>query len=159
MNGFLGGLQSAWGAVKNFVGGIADWIKKNKGPISYDKKLLIPAGKAIMSGFNNSVKHNFKNVQKNVSGMAEKISNEFSPSGQMVLEASRINNSIAASQLASTAYTPELAGSSSTDGSVFEIPVTVEIEGRKMGKATAKFTWEEIQKMQRRQKRNQEGIV
>ncbi|MGF2071075.1 MULTISPECIES: phage tail protein [Enterococcus] len=159
MNGFLGGLQSAWGAVKNFVGGIADWIKKNKGPISYDKKLLIPAGKAIMSGFNNSLKENFKNVQKNVSGMAEKISNEFSPSGQMVLEASRVSNSIAASQLASTAYTPELAGSSSTDGSVFEIPVTVEIEGRKMGKATAKFTWEEIQKMQRRQKRNQEGIV
>lgn len=159
MNGFLGGLQSAWGAVKNFVGGIADWIKKNKGPISYDKKLLIPAGKAIMSGFNNSLKENFKNVQRNVSGMAGKISNEFSPSGQMVLEASRINNSIAASQLASTAYTPELAGSSSTDGSVFEIPVTVEIEGRKMGKATAKFTWEEIQKMQRRQKRNQEGIV
>ncbi|MDO0920144.1 MULTISPECIES: phage tail protein [unclassified Enterococcus] len=159
MNGFLGGLQSAWGAVKNFVGGIADWIKKNKGPISYDKKLLIPAGKAIMSGFNNSLKENFKNVQKNVSGMAEKISNEFSPSGQMVLEASRINSSIAANKLASTAYTPELAGSSSVDGSVLEIPVTVEIEGRKMGKATAKFTWEEIQKMQRRQKRNQEGIV
>ncbi|WP_197080489.1 phage tail protein [Enterococcus gallinarum] len=159
MNGFLGGLKSAWEGVKNFVGGIADWIKEHKGPISYDKKLLIPAGKAIMGGFNDSLKESFKNVQKSVSGMAERISNEFSPSGQMVLEASRINSSIAASQLASKTYTPELAGSSSANGSVFEIPVTVEIEGRKMGKATAKFTWEEIQKMQRRQKRNQEGIA
>lgn len=159
MNGFLGGLKSAWEGVKNFVGGIADWIKEHKGPISYDKKLLIPAGKAIMGGFNDSLKESFKNVQKSVSGMAERISNEFSPSGQMVLEASRINSSIAASQLASKTYTPELAVSSSADGSVFEIPVTVEIEGRKMGKATAKFTWEEIQKMQRRQKRNQEGIA
>lgn len=159
MNGFLGGLKSAWEGVKNFVGGIADWIKEHKGPISYDKKLLIPAGKAIMGGFNDSLKESFKNVQKSVSGMAERISNEFSPSGQMALEASRINSSIAASQLASKTYTPELAGSSSADGSVFEIPVTVEIEGRKMGKATAKFTWEEIQKMQRRQKRNQEGIA
>lgn len=159
MNGFLGGLKSAWEGVKNFVGGIADWIKEHKGPISYDKKLLIPAGKAIMGGFNDSLKESFKNVQKSVSGMAERISNEFSPSGQMVLEASRINSSIAASQLASKTYTPELAVSSSADGSVFEIPVTVEIEGRKMGKTTAKFTWEEIQKMQRRQKRNQEGIA
>jgi len=77
IDGFIGGLKSAWEAGKNFVGGIADWIKKNKGPISYDKKILIPAGKAIMGGFNDSLVDHFKTVQKNVSGMAQKVQTVF----------------------------------------------------------------------------------
>lgn len=77
IDGFIGGLKSAWEAGKNFVGGIADWIKKNKGPISYDKKILIPAGKAIMGGFNDSLMDHFKTVQKNVSGMAQKVQTAF----------------------------------------------------------------------------------
>ncbi|WP_270517224.1 phage tail protein [Lactococcus petauri] len=77
IDGFIGGLKSAWEAGKNFVGGIADWIKKNKGPISYDKKILIPAGKAIMGGFNDSLMEHFEAVQKNVSGMARKVQTAF----------------------------------------------------------------------------------
>lgn len=80
IDGFIGGLKSAWEAGKNFVGGIADWIKKNKGPISYDKKILIPAGKAIMGGFNDSLMEHFKAVQKNVSGMAQKVQTAFTDS-------------------------------------------------------------------------------
>ena len=74
MNGFLGGLQSAWEKVKSFVGGIADWIKEHKGPISYDKKLLIPAGKAIMDGLDGGLRQQFKNVQSTVSGMGDALS-------------------------------------------------------------------------------------
>ena len=77
IDGFIGGLKSTWEAGKKFVGGIADWIKKNKGPISYDKKILIPAGKAIMGGFNDSLMEHFKAVQKNVSGMAQKVQTAF----------------------------------------------------------------------------------
>lgn len=77
MNGFLGGLKSAWGAVQSFVGGIADWIKKHKGPISYDRVLLRPAGQAIMQGLNQGLQEQFKTVQSTVSGMAGAIADEF----------------------------------------------------------------------------------
>ena len=74
MNGLLGGLKAAWGAVQHFVGGIASWISKHKGPIRYDARLLIPAGNAIMGGLNQGLQKSFGAVQKTVSGMASDIS-------------------------------------------------------------------------------------
>ena len=76
MQSFLDGLKAVWQSIQNFVGGIADWIKENKGPISYDRKLLIPAGKAIMTGFNDSLMDNFKTVKSNISGVAGEIQDE-----------------------------------------------------------------------------------
>ena len=78
MNSFLNGLKSAWEAVKSFVGGIGSWIKKHKGPISYDRKLLIPAGVAIMTGFNKGLQNQFSTVQKGVSNMAVAVSDAVS---------------------------------------------------------------------------------
>ncbi|MFS7492522.1 hypothetical protein AB6905_16245 [Carnobacterium maltaromaticum] len=78
INGFVDGLKAAWENGKKFVSGIAEWIKKNKGPISYDRKLLIPAGAAIMGGFNDSLQSNFKNVQTTVGSMADKLADSFS---------------------------------------------------------------------------------
>ena len=77
LNGFLGGLKSAFNGVKNFIGGIAGWIRDHKGPISYDRRLLIPAGKAIMGGFDTSLQNSFKDVQRTVGGVAGWISNAF----------------------------------------------------------------------------------
>ncbi|HIH7951974.1 TPA: phage tail protein [Streptococcus suis] len=77
MNGFLGGLKSAWEGVKSFVGGIAGWIAKNKGPISYDRVLLKPAGLAIMQGLNTNLQIGFKDVMGTVSGMAGAIAKPF----------------------------------------------------------------------------------
>lgn len=77
MNGFLGGLKSTYENVKSFVGGIGQWIKDHKGPISYDRKLLIPAGNSIMDGLNEGLGDSFKNVQRNVSGMADKLASGF----------------------------------------------------------------------------------
>ena len=56
MSGFLGGLRSGWDAVTGFVGGIADWIAANKGPIAKDRRILKPAGAAIMTGFVDSLR-------------------------------------------------------------------------------------------------------
>lgn len=78
LDGFLNGLKSAWSAVTDFVGGIASWIRDHKGPIEYDRKLLIPAGNAIMQGLNRGLQDRFKDVKKSVSGMAGEISNAFS---------------------------------------------------------------------------------
>lgn len=78
LDGFLGGLKSSWGAVTDFVGGIASWIRDHKGPIEYDRKLLIPAGNAIMQGLDRGLQDRFKDVKKSVSGMAGEISNAFS---------------------------------------------------------------------------------
>lgn len=73
LQGFLNGLKSVWGAVQDFVGGIAGWIKAHKGPISYDKKLLIPAGTAIMDGLDRGLTDEFKEVKKTVTSMASDI--------------------------------------------------------------------------------------
>ena len=78
LDGFLGGLKSAWDSVTDFVGGIAGWIADHKGPIEYDRKLLIPAGNAIMQGLDRGLQDRFKGVKKSVSGMAGEISNAFS---------------------------------------------------------------------------------
>lgn len=77
IDGFLRGLKHAFGAVKSFVGGIADWVVKNKGPISYDRKLLIPAGNAIIGGLNTSMIQSFKDVKSNVLKMAGEIYDGF----------------------------------------------------------------------------------
>lgn len=78
MDGFLGGLTAAYQKVKGFVSGIAGWIKKHKGPISYDAKLLVPAGNAIMGGLNGSMMKAFSFVKSNVSGMAGQIGDAIS---------------------------------------------------------------------------------
>ncbi|MDV8951212.1 phage tail tape measure protein [Leuconostoc falkenbergense] len=78
MGGFLNGLQGTnWGRVMGFVGSVAGWIAEHKGPISYDRKLLIPAGAAIMGGFGSSLNANFADVKKSVSSYAGQIADEF----------------------------------------------------------------------------------
>ena len=77
ITGFLNGLKRAYENVKEFIGGIATWIRDHKGPIEYDRKLLIPAGNAIMRGLNEGLNDKFDAVKKTVSGMADEINKEF----------------------------------------------------------------------------------
>lgn len=79
MNSLLDGLKSAWESVKSFVGGIAKWIKAHKGPISVDRRLLIPAGHAIMNGLGNGLVDGFSDVQKSVLAMNKQITDAMQP--------------------------------------------------------------------------------
>ncbi|ORI85700.1 tape measure protein [Leuconostoc lactis] len=103
MGGFLSGLQGTnWGRVMGFVGSVAGWIANHKGPIQYDRKLLIPAGNAIMNGLNAGLVDNFKTVQKNVSGMAGSILDAATNVGNLATNAigdpiNALNNNIGGS--------------------------------------------------------------
>lgn len=77
INGLLNGLKSAFERVKGFVSGIGDWIVRHKGPLSYDKVMLKPAGLAIMQGFDKSLRQGWKDVQKTVNGMNAQINGGF----------------------------------------------------------------------------------
>lgn len=79
MNSLLDGLKSAWESVKSFVGGIGKWIKAHKGPISVDRRLLIPAGHAIMNGLSNGLVDGFSDVQKSVLAMNKQITDAMQP--------------------------------------------------------------------------------
>ena len=145
MNSLLSGLRSAWGAVKHFVGGIADWIKAHKGPISYDRRLLIPAGKAIMTGLNQGLNNSFSDVKKNVSSMADSLADSFTmPS----FDVGAINTSF---KNANTALTSSLNWEAkATNTMTIEVPVN--IDGREVARVTAEPMEEELN---RRNMRNQ----
>lgn len=77
MNGLLNGLKSAWESVKGFVSGIAGWIRDHKGPIEYDRRLLIPAGNAIMGGLNRGLDNGFDKTMAKVQSITGAIESRF----------------------------------------------------------------------------------
>lgn len=77
MQGFLDGLKSIWHNITSFVGNIAGWIADHKGPLPYDRRLLIPAGEAIMGGFRKSLNAGWRQVQADIMGMNVGLSNGF----------------------------------------------------------------------------------
>lgn len=79
MNSLLSGLKRAWEGVKSFVKRITKWFPKNKGPISVDRRLLIPAGHAIMDGLGNGLVDGFSDVQKSVLAMNKQITDAMQP--------------------------------------------------------------------------------
>lgn len=164
MNGFLGGLKATWENVKGFVSGIAGWIKDNKGPISYDKKLLIPAGNAIMGGFNTSLQNSFKTVQTTVSGMASKIADNFLdvtiPTSLVADELANFNESSLKKNVAYNlsnkfkSNSDDLSQrSNDTDDRTYIIESVVNLDSREIARATAPFDIKEQDRIRTRANR------
>lgn len=77
ISGFLDGLKSMWDSVTGWVSGIGEWIAENKGPLDYDRVLLVPHGKAIMAGLQEGMETGFTGVQDDVLGMADELEDAF----------------------------------------------------------------------------------
>ena len=75
IDGLVKGLKKKWEDGMKFISGIGKWIREHKGPIRKDRKLLTPAGNAIMNGLNSGLTGGFRNVQSNISGMGDMIAN------------------------------------------------------------------------------------
>lgn len=147
MDSFFNGLKAVWGKITDFVGGIASWIRKHKGPISYDAKLLIPAGNAIMNGLNAGLTDKFSNVQKNVSSMAQAIADSAAVTMPAVntspFDASlqSLNNSVQGATLSSNLDV------NYTRKQTIEVPLY--IDGREVARATANPMQTELSRMTR----------
>lgn len=73
IDGFLKGLQSGFESVKNFVGGIGQWIADHKGPKAYDLALLVPAGGWIMTGLDKGLKAGIPGLKKTLGTVSATI--------------------------------------------------------------------------------------
>lgn len=73
MIGLYNGLVAMWGKVQNFVGGIGSWISAHKGPVEYDRQLLVPHGKAIMDGLHEGLVRQNAAVQAFVQSVPAQI--------------------------------------------------------------------------------------
>ena len=110
INGFLSGLKAMWGRVTSFVGGIADWIKEHKGPISYDRVLLTPAGEAIMAGFAKGLTASFGDVEAVVEQANSYMNHAFddvSPAADLTADWSKTGRATVTSTMGMTLNTAD----------------------------------------------------
>lgn len=112
LNGLLSGLKAAWHGVMSFIGGIGDWIVRHKGPLSYDKVMLKPAGLAIMQGFDKSLKAGWKDVQRTVNGMNAQINGGFDVDASKTGRANVSNGGGGATYVTQTFNYPAIAPTS-----------------------------------------------
>lgn len=94
ITGFLNGLKDAFRAVRDWVGGVADWVRNNKGPLEKDRRLLIPAGEAIMLGLLQGLQSKQSIIESFLGGLTTDIQNGL---GSANVALSNSANSLAAS--------------------------------------------------------------
>lgn len=120
IEGFVKGLKSKWEDGKKFIGGIGDWIRDNKGPIEYDRKLLVNNGMAIMDGLNKGIRSGFEFVKKTIRGAAGELNHEFDSNLENPsIQVSRKSSVFSSSNLSTSKN--EEATSKKSNGDVFNI--------------------------------------
>uniref|UniRef100_A0AAU8GQ41 Tape measure protein n=1 Tax=Mycobacterium phage QTRlifeCrisis TaxID=3136627 RepID=A0AAU8GQ41_9VIRU len=77
MSGLTAGMQAGEGAMLAYVGTIADKIAANKGPLPYDRKVLVPAGEALMEGLGTGLESGLDPVLSDVRSIAGQIFQAF----------------------------------------------------------------------------------
>jgi len=78
INGLKSGMESAFKHVKDWVSGVAGTIRRLKGPLDYDKTVLIDNGEALMYGLQKGLSTSFEGkVKPYVKSMAGEMSDAF----------------------------------------------------------------------------------
>lgn len=75
ISGLWEGMQSAVGGLFDWVGGLAGQIASLKGPLPYDRKLLIPNGTAIMDSLYTGLRKGWPQVESLMKQMTSDIQN------------------------------------------------------------------------------------
>jgi phage-related protein len=73
MNGLKQGIMDGFGDIASNVSGFAGKIASLKGPLDYDRRLLIPHGNALMAGLAEGLTGGFSDVQTLVSAMGPQL--------------------------------------------------------------------------------------
>ena len=73
IQGFINGAKKAWDDLKGFFGSIGGWVAGHKGPLDYDRRLLIPHGQAMMQGLAAGLKSQMPMLESVLSGVADTI--------------------------------------------------------------------------------------
>lgn len=73
INGLLAGLKAAVGALWSFISGIGNKISRLKGPLPYDRQLLVPHGKAIIGGLDRGMRTAFGTVRRTLRRFTREI--------------------------------------------------------------------------------------
>lgn len=81
MKGLLEGIKKGWDAVTGFVGGMAGKIADLKGPLPYDRKVLVDNGKALMFGLERGMQVGLGDVLATAGGIAGQIEGAIRPGG------------------------------------------------------------------------------
>ncbi len=105
INGLLNGIKSAISGVYNFVSGIAGKIASLKGPLPYDRRVLIPNGQALMESLYTGLSQGFGDVESLVSGMADTLAGDLGTG---------VSANVSLAGAATAAVAAPVAGGSST---------------------------------------------
>lgn len=85
MEGLLEGIRKGWEKVTGFVGGMADGIRNLKGPIPYDRTVLVDNGLALMFGLERGMQEGMRGVLATAGGIAGQIEGAIRPGGTIGL--------------------------------------------------------------------------
>lgn len=86
MNSLRSGLISGIQAVKNVLTSMTSLIPTWKGPESLDRRLLVPAGKAIMGGLIRSIESEIPTLRKTLAAVTDEVATALNPSTGMSLD-------------------------------------------------------------------------
>lgn len=115
IDGLKAGMAAAFGGVMGWVGWATSWIASNKGPISYDRVMLIPAGRAIIGGLERGLREQFGSVQRFIATVAPTIGQSLAAGNPGVALADAIESGTPAAIRAAERFTRLIDGSVSAE--------------------------------------------